>query len=244
MSQHEMLDNQSHGSLKVARRFVPGCGFDLNVARVYPMELSVVQRDYPVFLLKNPDSGDFETVALLGFDEGENLYLGGDRWLADYIPLTIERQPFLIGFQEQEIDGVPEQVPVVHVDMAHPSISSDEGVDVFLPEGGETEYLQYISRVLKTINDGQQASREFSQMLVGLELVESVELNVEFHGGVKTSLKGLFTVNEERLRDLSADALGTLHKSRGLQNIYMMLASMTGVSRLIDRKNAVLKAAE
>ena len=45
---------------------------------------------------------------------------GDDRWQASYIPLSMERQPFLIGFQDRDVDGVPQRVPVVHVDMDHP----------------------------------------------------------------------------------------------------------------------------
>jgi hypothetical protein len=43
------------------------------------------------------------------------------------------------------------------------------------------------------------------------------------------------------LRDLGGDALETLHKAGHLQTVYMMLASMPNMARLIDRKNSTLK---
>ncbi len=242
MSNHVLLDNATHRSLHINRRFSKGQGYDFNVARVFPIELSVVQREYPIFLLKNPESGDFDTIALLGFDEGENLFLGDDRWLANYIPLSMERQPFLIGFQDREVDGVPQRVPVVHVDMDHPSISSNEGAPVFLPQGGESPYLEHINSVLHAINEGHEAGARFSQALVGLELVESLDLSVEFDDGSKKSLAGLFTINEERLRSLPGAALETLNKDRSLQHIYMLLASLSSMQSLIQRKNESLRA--
>lgn len=243
MSNHVLLDNVTHKNLKVNRRFSKGCGYDYNVARVVPMELSLAQREYPLFFLKNPETGDFETIAMLGFTEGENLYLGDDHWDAGYVPLSMERQPFLIGFQEQMDDGVPTQVPVVHVDLDHPSISETEGVPVFLPQGGESPYLEHVNSVLQAIHQGHEAGREFSQVLDGLELIESLDLSIEFKDGSKQSFAGLYTVNEDRLRDLTPEALATLHEGYHLRNIYMMLASLPVLEKLIERKNRLLAAA-
>lgn len=242
MTNHVLLDNVTHKDLKINRRFVPGAGFDFNVARIFPVELSVAQRDYPLFFVKNPDTGDFETIALLGFGEGENLYLNKGAWDADYLPLSMERQPFLIGFQEQVIDGVPKNIPVVHIDMDHPSVSSDEGVSVFLPQGGESPYLERINSILRTINDGHAEDRNFSQVLEGLELIESLDVSIEFKDGSKQTLTGLFTINEGRFKNLSGEALATLNEGRQLQHIFMMLASLPVVEKLIERKNSTLAA--
>ena len=59
--------------------------------------------------------------------------------------MTIERQPLLIGYQEQIEDGVPTQVPVVHIDLDHPAVSETEGQPAFLPHGGESPWLQRMS---------------------------------------------------------------------------------------------------
>ena len=244
MPNHQLLDNITHKNLKVNRRFEPGGGFDYNVARVFPVELSVAQREYPLFFLKNAETGDFDTIALLGFDKEENLYLQDDGWAARYLPLSIERQPFLIGFQEQEQDGVPTQVPVVHVDIDHPSVSDDEGIPVFLPQGGESPFLERINSVLKAVHDGHAASREFSQVLEGLELIEPLEVNVEFNDGSKQTLTGLYTISEDRFRALTAEALETLHQGRHLQSIFMMLASLPVFDTLIEKKNRLLTAGQ
>lgn len=240
MPNHQLLDNITHKDLKINRRFSRRCGYDYNVARVFPAELSVAQREYPLFFLKDPQTGDFETVAMLGFAGGENLYLGDNEWQARYIPLSMQRQPFLIGFQEQEVEGVPTQMPVVHVDMDHPSVSQTEGIPVFLPQGGESPFLEHINSVLHAISEGHEASTAFSQVLVGLELIESLTISVEFKDGSKQSLAGLYTINEDRLRGLGGDALATLNQKRYLQNVYMMLASLPCLEQLIETKNRLL----
>ena len=241
MTEHVLLDNVTHRDLRVNRVFAPGHGYDVNVVRVYPSELGRLQAEYPLFFMKNRDSGHFDPVALLGFEQGENLYLGGAEWRARYLPMGIERQPFLVGFQERPSDGGTQREPVVFVDLDHPSVGTSEGDPVFLPHGGETPLLERASAVLHAIHAGQDESRRLSQMLVGLELLESLSLEVKFEDGSKHTLTGLHALNEDRLRHLNADALGALHAKGHLVHVYMVLASLPNVATLVDWKNRALR---
>ena len=242
MARHVLLDNVSHKKLRVRTGYRPGCGYDANIARVFPSEFCSLQREYPLFFIKNPASGDFEAIALLGFSEGENLYLGEGGWDAGYVPLTVQRQPFLIGFQAQQVDGEPAQVPVIHVDLDHPSISETEGEPVFLPHGGLSPYLERIESILGTIHQGHEISRALSRVLVGLELIESVKVEVELYDGSFRNLQGLYKIDEDKLRELSANALETLHRQGFLRDIFLMLASLQNMPRLIERENLRLSA--
>ena len=242
MTKHVLLDNVTHKDLKVATHFKKGRGYDVNAARVFPVEFGQLQAEYPLLFIKNSDTGHFDTIALLGFADDENLYLTDNGWDAASLPLTVERQPFLIGYQEQDVDGVPTDVPVVHIDLDHPSVGNEAGQRVFLEHGGESPYLERINSVLMTIHQGHEISQSFSKLLVGLELIESLAVNIEFDDGSKQGLSGLYTINEEKLRGLNASALEALHKQGHLQSVYMMLASMPNLSRLIARKNQSLKS--
>ncbi|NNE59740.1 MAG: SapC family protein, partial [Woeseia sp.] len=231
MTNHVLLDNVTHKDLRINRVYGADQGDNVNVARVFPVEFGRLQNEYPLFFYKNAESGHFETIALLGFGNDENLFLSESGWDASCIPLTIERQPFLIGFQEQELDGMPSQVPVVHIDTDHPSVSKTDGEPVFLPQGGETPYLERISAVLKTIHQGHAVSESFSQLLVGLELIEPVAVDIELENGMRQGLDGLYTINEDKLKTLSASALETMHKKGHLQDVFMVLASMPNLAR-------------
>lgn len=237
MSNHARLDNVSHKNLRVRRDLRVGNGHDANLTRVFPVEFIRLQAEYPLFFIRDSSSGNFEPVALLGFSDGENLFLGDDGWDARYIPLTVERGPFLIGFQERVEAGVPARVPVVSIDLDDPSVNDSEGEPLFLAHGGESTYLERITSILMTILQGHEANRVFSQLLVGLDLVESVRMEVELHDGSTQAVEGLYTINEDRLRALNAAALGTLHQKGHLKDVYMMLASLTNVAGLIDKKS-------
>lgn len=237
MANHVLLDNVSHKDLRVNKVYMEGAGFDVSLARVFPVEFNQVQREYPLFFIKNADSGQFDSVALFGFDKNENLYLTKDGWDAAYIPLTIERQPFLIGFQEKLEDGIPSQVPVVHIDLDDPSVTDNKGERVFLPHGGESPFLERMTSVLMAIHQGNETSRTFSQLLVGLELIESVGLEIKLKDGSKQNLTGLYTINEEKLRGLNANGLEVLHTQNHLKDVFLMLASLQNMPQLIERKN-------
>lgn len=240
MTNHALLDNVTHKNLKVLPGYRTGEGFDIATARVFPVEFGELQMEYPIMLTRNKESGHFEPVVLLGLSNNENLFLGTDGWDARYIPLAIERQPFLIGFQETMESGVPQRSPVVHVDLDHPKVSMTEGQPVFLPHGGEGPLLERISTVLMTIHEGNEINQAFSRLLVGLDLVVSSAMEFTLANGEKHTLTGLHIINEDRLRELNGDALEALHRKGLLQSIYMMLASMPNFRKLIDRKNALL----
>jgi hypothetical protein len=242
MTNHALLDNVTHKDLRINKQYAPGHGYDVNTARAFPAEFPQLQNEYPLFFTRNAESGQFEAIALLGFSEGENLYLGEGGWDANYVPLSIDRQPFLIGFQQQDQDGVPTDVPVVHVDLDHPSVSHELGTRVFLEHGGESPLLERATSLLLAIHEGHEASQSFSQLLVGLDLVESLEVSFELEDGTRQTLAGLYTINEDKLDGLNANGLETLHRQGYLKSVYMMLASIPNLSRLIQRKNRTLAA--
>jgi len=242
MSSHVILDNVTHKELKVNTQYKKGHGFDLSLSRVFPVEFSRLQAEYPIFFTKNQKNGAgaFEAVALFGFNDNENLYLSDRGWTANYIPLGIQRQPFLIGFEEIFEQGVPTQRPRVHIDADHPSVSSSEGQPVFLPQGGESPFLGHINSVLKTIHDGHSDSADFFQALEELELIEPLTMKIDITETSTHNLTGLYTINEEKLPQLNAAALESLHSKGYLQHIYMILASMPNITSLINRKRHAL----
>jgi hypothetical protein len=196
MPEHAVLDNTTHKDLKVNIQHQVKRGFDFHLSRVFPVEFSQIQSEYPIFFIKNKESNEYEAVCLFGFEEDENLFLSEEGWQASYIPLAVQRYPFLIGFKETVEAGVPAKEAVVHVDMAHPSISKTEGQPVFLEGGGNSPLLERITSVLMTINQGYPSSKSFSQALSEFDLVESLKMNIQINEKESHSLDGLYTINE------------------------------------------------
>ena len=238
MSNHALLNNVDHKDLKIIRKRNADMGDQVMFCMTFPVEFRSVQHDYPIFFRKDAQTGEFMPVAMFGFEQKENLFLKDDKWDAGYIPLVMDRDPFLIGFQQDRETG--EKKPVIHIDMDSPRVSNEEGEAVFLEHGGQTAYLEKVSAMLQAIHAGQDHSKAFIQKLVEYELLESFTLEVELNDGSQNQLVGFYTIHEEKVNALSAEALADLHKDGFLQSIYMVLASMSSIRDLIERKNQTL----
>lgn len=237
MTNHVMLDNINHKDLRVITNRSEALGDKVSFTHVFPSEFRHLQGQYPLFFRKSPSSGEFEIIALFGFDNNENLFLNNLGWQASYIPLTIERQPFLIGFQTNNAQGVDQQNSVVHIDMDSPRISETSGEKVFLPQGGNSDYLQHISGVLQQIHQGHEDNKALVEALLAADLIESTVINIELVDGSKLSLDSLYAIHEEKLAALTGDQLSQLHGQGFLQLAHFMLASISNLSTLIDKKN-------
>jgi hypothetical protein len=236
MARHAMLNNVAHKNLRVITRYGAQFGDNVGTVLTFPTEYADVQREYPIFFRKDPQSGEYSSVALLGFSKDENLFLEGDRWDAAYVPGVVARGPFLIGFQERTEGGEVRREPMIHVDLDNPRISETEGESVFLEMGGNSRYLDQIVSVLSGINEGIEISKAMFAMFTELNLIEPVNLEIKLDGEERYDVVGLHTISEPKLRELGADAVYRLHRSGFLQGAYLVMTSLNNVRRLIDRK--------
>lgn len=244
MPRYELLNNVAHKDLRVTTRFGAEYGDAVATIPVFPTEFADVQREYPIFFRKDDASGQYQAVALLGFGRDENLYLQDGRWTAGYLPAALARGPFLIGQQEQEIEGELRMEPVVHVDMEHPRISRDgTGEAVFLEHGGQSPYLEHIATVLRAINTGVDAGKTLYGLLDELGLLQPVTVQLRFDESNGANLTGLWQIERERLQALDGEALQRLHASGMLEGVYLVLASQYNMRRLIAEKQRRLRTA-
>ena len=233
----QIMNNVDHKNLRVITERSAKYGDNQWFAPTFAHEFRNLQSHYPIVFTKNPDTGQFQAVALLGFEVDENLFLTEDGWDAMYIPLSIARQPFLIGFQQNNEDGVTSVEPVVSVNMDSPRISDTQGEPVFLEHGGNSEYLEQINLLLKLVHEGHERNQDFVDMLLGMDLLESFVLDVELNDGSEHRMSGFYTINETSLRGLTGDDLVILNNNGYLEAVYMAIASLSNISVLVDRKN-------
>ena len=92
-------------------------------------------------------------------------------------PTRGRKGPFLIGFQEHYVDGLLTQDAVMHVDLDHPRVTSGAGEPVFLPQGGNTPYLDHIAGVLRGIHEGSAFAASMFTMLDDCGLIQPVTLD-------------------------------------------------------------------
>lgn len=249
MSKHVLLNNVDHKDLRIITTRGAEYGDNVMLAATFPAEFRNLQAHYPIVFRKNAQ-GQFEPVALLGFKEGQNLFLTeqyrarvhrdasliaedarpSSGWDATYIPMTLERLPFLIGFSH-------DRQPMMHIDLAHPRVSRTQGEPIFREHGGNTEFLERMSSLLLAIHNGLAATEHFIGALLQHDLLESFVLDIQLNDGSQNRLAGFYTIKEERLLDLNGATLEQLNRAGHLQAIYMALASLSHFRALIERVN-------
>jgi hypothetical protein len=223
----ELLNNITHKDLRVITQRGAQWGDDVMSCPVTADEFRSLQAHYPI-VFQQDGQGHFLPVVLFGLEEGQNLFLGDKGWDAAYLPLAMQRMPFSIGVAQDELRMM--------VDMASPRISRGaEGEAVFLPHGGNTDFVEKANSVLRLLHEGLESTKEFVQSLVANDLLESFVLKVERPDGSQGQLLGYFMIHEERLAGLDANTVGLLHQADYLQPIYMAIASMSNLEKLIRR---------
>jgi len=159
-------------------------------------------------------------------------------WISRYVPLSIQRLPFYIGSQKEVVNGVPSENKILHIDLDHPGISKTEGNDIFLEHGGNSEYLEYVNNILSIIDSEVIKFNSFCEELLKLDLLKSTNINIDLSEDEKHELKGLYVVDEEKLKNIDKDELFNLHQHQYLQHIYMIGASIGNVNKLISIKKS------
>jgi len=234
MARHVPLDAVQHRDLRVITTRGLAFGDGAMSALTYPAEFRSLQAHYPIVFGKDAQ-GSFQPVALMGLREGENLFLQGSHWDAPVLPMSIERQPFLIG---RGGDGL-----TVHIDLDSPRISQSAGEPLFNEFGATSPFLERVSELLGQLHAGMSSVPAFIDALLAHELLESFVLDVGAEAGEGGRLAGYYTIHEERLAALGPDALATLHASGFLAAIYMAIASLSQFRSLIERSQRTIRHA-
>ena len=235
MTRHETLNNVSHKDLKVNTARRADLGDNVMSSKIYPMEFREVQAHYPIFFFR--DQHSVMPVALFGFEQNDNLFLNEQGWDAGYLPLLIERHPFTIGRSQTQDQS---ESLVINVDLDSPRVNTVEGESVFLPSGGNSDYIERIASVLHAIHEGETLLPAFMDALENQQLLEPFFLDIDLGAGQSHRLSGFLTINEEKLAALDASVAADFHSKGWLAALHMVLASHSQVRELIRRKQARL----
>lgn len=237
MTNHVLLNSVDHKDIKIITEHSEELGDDIWYAPTFYKEFTSVQACYPILFHKSGDGGQYLPVAVFGFKSRENLFLEGEKWDASYIPISVQRMPFAIGFQDVRKPNGVETQRVISLDLDSPKVSRENGVELFLEFGGNSPYLEHIANILETLHVGLEENRDFVAVLDSMGLIEPITLDVELKDGSKSQLMGFYTVNDEKLRELGDADILQLHKAGYLQAAYLMLASQVHFRDLVERKN-------
>jgi len=224
-----LLDRHDHADLRVRTDASASWGDGQRFVQVVVRELPFLAVHYPVLFSKDSETGAFFCGAMLGFDPGENLFLGDRGEGQDtYRPLNLQRGPFYTADANLAID------------LDNPRVSRTEGQPLFSETGEPTPYLESIAGLFRELRPGLEMTKAFIEALNALSLIEPIDINLSFDDGAERELQGLYTINQDALRNLADEHVVALFRRGYLQLAYLMIASLKQIPVLARRKNSRL----
>jgi hypothetical protein len=223
---------EQHQNLKLAKARDLSHVAGQHIIPVTAAEYAQSSASFPIVLVKNPGSERFRSVAMLGLEAGENLYFQDEKWSALSLPQSIAMVPFSLG-----LDPEKENTLTACVDVDSPFVGEDKELPLFEEEGKESEVLENVQQSLGRLYDNERMTENFIKELQENDLLQELELNIGLSTGEKKKLVGIFTVNEEKVKELSDDKVVDFHKRGLFVPIYSMLGSLSQINRLVQLRN-------
>lgn len=209
MSRFEMLDPTKHGQLRLR-------SIDENethFARIILSEFAIAAASCPVMLTKDPQTGEFLAIAVMGLKPGEGALKGiGER--GGFTPLALQCHGFFTSDEH------------IVIDLDNPRFSETEGEALFTASLQPNDCLRQIQIGLGKLQAGEEATGVFIQSLMELNLIEPIDMSLKFDDGENLTLKGLYTVSLDALNEIEDSVAVHLFRAGYLESAYLMAASL------------------
>lgn len=206
------------------------------LARVAVAELAQATVALPLAFTKV--EGHAVLVALLGFVQGQNLFVAPDgRWMGRYVPAAFRGWPFQLA---RSTSG---DLTLCFNEASGLLAGPGEAEAFFAADGQPAPAVQQVFDFLARTSRSQDAADAATGLLSQHGLLEPWPLKVR-DGDQERPVSGLLRVNEAALNALEAEALLALHKGGALAIAYAQLLSMGNIALLGQFADAHARAAQ
>lgn len=230
----EILTRQDHAGLRIDPLRALQSAAAVHLVPLVQSEIRRIAAEFPVFLAKDGQTGQFYPAALLGLAPGENLFWDGQRLDADAVPLNLLRLPFFIAGDDAARS--------VCIDADSPALAGEGGQAIVDAAGQDTPYMRSIQAILHQLVADQAPTRGLVDRLVAARCVMPAQLDLTFADGSTARLDGLYTVDERAIERGGGGLTEALGGMSGLVAALAIALSGDRVRLLVRRRNARLAA--
>ena len=218
------LDKKKHKDLRVKLNGDFTHAKDTHLAAASLREYAQIASCMPIIFIKDSKSNTTHSVAMLGIEQGVNLFMQNGKWSGHVVPLNVQRYPFDVRPDGDKLG--------VFID-ENSDLVGKEGEPLFAEEA-PSPFLENRQKLLSELANSEMATRDFVKKLEELNLLESIVIRAQYVDGQQRNINGMQTVSEKRLQELDADTVAELHKSGYLGAIYAVLLSLGQLNRLVQ----------
>lgn len=203
-----------------------------HIIAITAAEYAHAASSFPVVFIKASEQTRYRSVAMLGLEAGENLFYKDNKWSGLSLPQSIGMAPFSLG-----LDPEQENTLTACIDLDSEFVGEDKDLALFEEDGKPSELLNNVQNSLGRLYENEKRTENFIKELSDNDLLQELELNIDFASGDKKKLTGIFTVSEENLKSLSDEKVLDFHKRGLFVPIYAMLSSLAQLNRLVQLRN-------
>ncbi len=223
----EVLDKTKHGALKLKKSVSVKHIENQNVIPLVAREWGLAGSEFPVMFVKDAESGNFRSMGIVGFKEGENLVFQSDNVKSKYMPLEVQRAPFSVA-----LDGNSDRYALC-LDTNSDQLTDGEG-DLIIEASGElSERAKMMQGLIHEYVTQEKVTQTMLQRLDELELIVPAQVAITL-GEEKMVLNGLYRIDDKKLAELADDLVIELHRKNYFSAIYAHLHSLGQMQNLIS----------
>ncbi|MBY6186351.1 SapC family protein [Marinobacter hydrocarbonoclasticus] len=221
----QILNSSAHRELRVSPLTDFSFMAEQHLIPVTVKEFGQACGHLPIVFVKDGETGQFRSVALLGLKGGHNHFVEGSHWKSGYVPQYMIRQPFVLGNQANENGDV-----FIGIDTQSARVSQEQGERLYTEEGEQTPFLKSAVEFISRLTDNQRLTEMLIELLLKHELLVSKSLRVRA-GGQEHTLNGIYMVDEEKLQALPDEEMLEFARKGVLAAAHFHLASLNQLHR-------------
>ena len=202
-----------------------------NMVPLVAAEFLQASTNFPIVFVKQQETGQFKSIALLGLEANENIIFSNGQIHSSYIPVNVRRYPFAAGNTENEQDNI-----ILCIDENSVLLNEKEGVQIFDEQGQPTAATKQVTELLIDLLAKDEATDHFIAFLVEHDLLHGAELTLKLGKDGDRKINGIYKIDEQALNQLSDEVALQLYKRKYFAAIYAHLASLSQFNRLLALK--------
>jgi hypothetical protein len=203
------LSREAHGSKRF--RKLPDLGFAraANAIPIGASEVGLAARHFPLVFAAAEPGG---LVAIVGIENGKNLFVGADgQWAENvYIPAFVRRYPFAFAEQGDQL--------ILCIDEAAGTLDDADGETLFDAAGKPTKFVDDVLAFNREFQFQSRVASDFAAAAKALGLLVDNRADINTRDGRRATLEGFRVIDREKY-DALPDATFLDWRKRGWLDI-------------------------
>ncbi len=226
-----MLNNTLHKDLKVNPEIDCAIFGTEYLLPINLQEFLAAATTYPIVFVKNAQTGQFQSVVIMGTEPGENLYCQGGQWQGDYTPEIMRNAPFSLGADAANKDEL-----FLCINEKSLQLNQNTEEALFSENGAQTAYLKAKTEDVVRYEEHAKFTQKFIAYLVQQDVLSAKSVTIKIKGQPDKNMGGIYSIDAEKLNALPHGELERLREQGAMPVLNAQIKSLKCMGRLVKRK--------